>query len=88
MHTNHPPTPQSVYPPTPTHTALLNAEVQGTRIPGASFFWYWLLNCAYALVANVTVLIEPVAAGSGIPEIKAFLNGVSLPRCVGGGGGC
>lgn len=62
--------------------ALLNAEVQGTRIPGGSFFWYWLLNGAYALVANLTVLLEPVAAGSGIPEIKAFLNGVSLPRYV------
>lgn len=56
-------------------------------MPGASFFAYWALNCLYVLVANATVLVEPVAAGSGIPEIKAFLNGVNLPRWVLAGGG-
>jgi H+/Cl- antiporter ClcA len=71
--------PHTPTPPTTT-TALLNDEVSGKRLPGASFFTYWLLNCLYVLIANLTVLIEPVAAGSGIPEIKAFLNGVNLPR--------
>jgi len=47
---------------------------------GGSFLTYLFLNLFYVLIANLTVLIEPVAAGSGIPEIKAFLNGVSLPR--------
>lgn len=31
-----------------------------------------------ALVAYV----EPVAAGSGIPQVKCYLNGVKIPRVV------
>jgi hypothetical protein len=58
----------------------LQEEVAGTRLPGASFFSYLGLNLLYVLIANAAVWAEPVAAGSGIPEIKAFLNGVSLPR--------
>ena len=27
-------------------------------------------------------LFQPVAAGSGIPEIKCYLNGVKIPRVV------
>ena len=27
-------------------------------------------------------LLQPVAAGSGIPEIKCYLNGVKIPRVV------
>ena len=35
------------------------------------------------LVAAVLVsFLEPVAAGSGIPQIKCFLNGVKIPRVV------
>ena len=26
--------------------------------------------------------LQPVAAGSGIPEIKCYLNGVKIPRVV------
>jgi len=59
---------------------LIAEEAAGTRIFGGSFLTYLFLNLFYVLIANLTVLIEPVAAGSGIPEIKAFLNGVSLPR--------
>lgn len=77
-YTLHPPTKK----PHTNIAGLLNDEVSGKRLPGGSFFTYWLLNLSYVLVANLTVLIEPVAAGSGIPEIKAFLNGVNLPRCV------
>ncbi|XP_069343223.1 H(+)/Cl(-) exchange transporter 7 isoform X2 [Eulemur rufifrons] len=41
------------------------------------------LNSAFVLVGSVIVaFIEPVAAGSGIPQIKCFLNGVKVPHVV------
>ena len=39
-------------------------------------------NLAFILVAWYTVYLEPLAAGSGIPEIKCFLNGINIPRVV------
>ncbi|XP_046896580.1 chloride transport protein 6 [Hypomesus transpacificus] len=39
-------------------------------------------NLAFIFIASVLVLIEPVAAGSGIPEIKSYLNGVKIPGIV------
>ncbi|XP_029975273.1 chloride transport protein 6 isoform X1 [Salarias fasciatus] len=39
-------------------------------------------NMTFAFIASVLVLIEPVAAGSGIPEIKSYLNGVKIPGIV------
>lgn len=41
------------------------------------------LNVVYVLVATLLVsFVEPVARGSGIPEVKCYLNGVSVPRVV------
>ncbi|XP_053480506.1 H(+)/Cl(-) exchange transporter 6 isoform X1 [Ictalurus furcatus] len=39
-------------------------------------------NMVFVFIASVLVLIEPVAAGSGIPEIKSYLNGVKIPGVV------
>uniref|UniRef100_A0A671X734 Chloride channel protein n=1 Tax=Sparus aurata TaxID=8175 RepID=A0A671X734_SPAAU len=39
-------------------------------------------NMTFIFIASVLVLIEPVAAGSGIPEIKSYLNGVKIPGIV------
>uniref|UniRef100_A0A8C8LQ30 Chloride channel protein n=1 Tax=Oncorhynchus tshawytscha TaxID=74940 RepID=A0A8C8LQ30_ONCTS len=39
-------------------------------------------NMMFIFIASVLVLIEPVAAGSGIPEIKSYLNGVKIPGIV------
>ncbi|XP_032422394.1 chloride transport protein 6 [Xiphophorus hellerii] len=39
-------------------------------------------NMVFIFIASVLVLIEPVAAGSGIPEIKSYLNGVKIPGIV------
>jgi chloride channel 7 len=40
-------------------------------------------NVGYVLVATLLVsVVEPVARGSGIPEVKCYLNGVAIPRVV------
>eukprot|EP00117_Sycon_ciliatum_P025792 scpid24505/ scgid3987/ H(+)/Cl(-) exchange transporter 7; Chloride channel protein 7 len=40
-------------------------------------------NLAFVSIATcLVVYFEPVAAGSGIPEIKCFLNGVKIPHVV------
>jgi chloride channel 7 len=31
---------------------------------------------------NVSLILQPVAAGSGIPQVKCYLNGVKVPRIV------
>ncbi|KAJ1097590.1 hypothetical protein NDU88_002708 [Pleurodeles waltl] len=41
------------------------------------------LNSAFVIIGSMIVAyIEPVAAGSGIPQIKCFLNGVKIPHVV------
>ncbi|XP_068983504.1 H(+)/Cl(-) exchange transporter 7 [Bombus flavifrons] len=44
----------------------------------------WLaFNFAPVLIGAILVsYIEPVAAGSGIPQVKCYLNGVKMPRVV------
>ncbi|XP_003391629.1 PREDICTED: chloride transport protein 6-like, partial [Amphimedon queenslandica] len=37
-------------------------------------------NVFYSIFAGILVAIEPIAAGSGIPEIKCYLNGIRMPR--------
>ncbi|KAJ8257688.1 hypothetical protein GJAV_G00188610 [Gymnothorax javanicus] len=39
-------------------------------------------NMTFIFIASLLVLVEPVAAGSGIPEIKSYLNGVKIPGIV------
>ncbi|XP_072569613.1 H(+)/Cl(-) exchange transporter 6 isoform X1 [Paramormyrops kingsleyae] len=39
-------------------------------------------NMAFVFIASMFVLIEPIAVGSGIPEIKSYLNGVKIPGIV------
>ena len=48
-------------------------------------FAAWLFNVAYSLslvaISAATVLwLCPAAAGSGVPEVMAYLNGCSLPK--------
>ncbi|XP_019362936.1 PREDICTED: H(+)/Cl(-) exchange transporter 7 [Gavialis gangeticus] len=41
------------------------------------------LNSSVVMVGSIIVaFIEPVAAGSGIPQIKCYLNGVKIPHVV------
>nr|KAG5704387.1 hypothetical protein BaRGS_031093 [Batillaria attramentaria] len=39
-----------------------------------------LFNVGFCIIASCLTVYEPVAGGSGIPEIKCYLNGVKVPR--------
>eukprot|EP00814_Leptocylindrus_danicus_P006643 CAMPEP_0116013034 /NCGR_PEP_ID=MMETSP0321-20121206/5483_1 /TAXON_ID=163516 /ORGANISM="Leptocylindrus danicus var. danicus, Strain B650" /LENGTH=822 /DNA_ID=CAMNT_0003482501 /DNA_START=36 /DNA_END=2504 /DNA_ORIENTATION=+ len=61
---------------------LLQDEVTGDVTEGSAFLAFLLYQTGFAVLAAVFVVIEPVSAGSGIPEIKCYLNGIDLPRVV------
>ena len=48
----------------------------------AAYLTFLLYQTAFAAIASLFVYVEPVSGGSGIPEIKCFLNGIDLPRVV------
>lgn len=62
--------------------SLLQDEVQGDAKPGSAFLTFLVYQTSFAMIAAMFVVIEPVSAGSGIPEIKCYLNGIDLPRVV------
>ncbi|XP_038275323.1 H(+)/Cl(-) exchange transporter 7 isoform X1 [Dermochelys coriacea] len=48
-----------------------------------SLLLWAILNSSVVMVGSIIVaFIEPVAAGSGIPQIKCYLNGVKVPHVV------
>lgn len=45
-----------------------------------AFVVFFVYNLALTVFAStITSLVAPAAAGSGIPEVKAYLNGVDAP---------
>lgn len=55
-------------------------EVGGLSI---SLVLWAVLNTAFIMIGSIIVAcFEPIAAGSGIPQIKCYLNGVKIPRVV------
>ncbi|XP_059045366.1 H(+)/Cl(-) exchange transporter 7 [Achroia grisella] len=44
----------------------------------------WVLSniCVVFIGSVLVAYVEPVASGSGIPQVKCYLNGVKLPRVV------
>uniref|UniRef100_A0A8C2XDE3 Chloride channel 7 n=1 Tax=Cyclopterus lumpus TaxID=8103 RepID=A0A8C2XDE3_CYCLU len=55
-------------------------EVGGLSI---SLILWVVLNSIFVMVGAIIVAcFEPIAAGSGIPQIKCYLNGVKIPRVV------
>jgi H+/Cl- antiporter ClcA len=65
-------------------TADVDSDTAGSRLGfgGSAFLAFLFYQTAYAAIASLFVWWEPVASGSGIPEIKCFLNGIDLPRVV------
>ncbi|XP_047213764.1 H(+)/Cl(-) exchange transporter 7-like [Girardinichthys multiradiatus] len=48
-----------------------------------SLILWAVLNSSFVMLGAVMVaFFEPIAAGSGIPQIKCYLNGIKIPRVV------
>ena len=47
-----------------------------------SFSWSCLINFGFCTLAALCVYISPQAAGSGIPQVKCYLNGVKIPQLM------
>lgn len=63
--------------------ALIDRERNGDLSAGVSFLAFLGISLSYALLASLpVVLIEPSAAGSGIPEVVGVLNGIKLPHAL------
>jgi len=45
-----------------------------------AFLSFYSRQLLFAAFASCAVMIEPMSGGSGIPEVKCFLNGIDLPR--------
>eukprot|EP00931_Biecheleriopsis_adriatica_P069607 TRINITY_DN4342_c0_g1_i3.p1 TRINITY_DN4342_c0_g1~~TRINITY_DN4342_c0_g1_i3.p1 ORF type:complete len:715 (-),score=132.07 TRINITY_DN4342_c0_g1_i3:60-2204(-) len=66
---------------------LENCLVNGIIEDGGGLGFTYLVFLAYRLglasiAGSLVCFVEPLAAGSGIPEIKTFLNGVCMPRVL------
>eukprot|EP00731_Ephydatia_muelleri_P014855 Em0008g575a len=62
------------------YTQLRNV-LSVTLLEGTAVFGLLVLfgfNLMYALVAVLVIALEPVASGSGVPEIKSYMNGIKL----------
>ncbi|XP_055686373.1 H(+)/Cl(-) exchange transporter 7 [Lutzomyia longipalpis] len=47
------------------------------------YLFWMLLNIIPVLIGSVLVTyVEPIAGGSGIPQVKCYLNGVKIPRLI------
>ncbi|CAG7629207.1 unnamed protein product [Allacma fusca] len=66
--------------------STLKTEVDECILQGCLIvpFFLWIAwNVVPVLIGSFLVAyIEPVAAGSGIPQVKCYLNGVKVPRIV------
>nr|CAH8872432.1 unnamed protein product [Trichobilharzia regenti] len=49
-------------------------------VPG--FLWCVINSVLTGAAATLVVYLAPVAAGSGIPQIKCYLNGLNIPRVM------
>jgi len=49
----------------------------------AAYFAHLATCILYAgIAATLTAFVSPIAAGSGIPEVKSYLNGCAIPRVL------
>lgn len=45
-------------------------------------FWILISIIPVALGATIVTYLEPITAGSGVPQVKCYLNGIKVPRIV------
>lgn len=62
--------------------SLIEQEKEGTVPAGCAFAILLLINVCFGSIAFVMVYMEPVSGGSGIPEVKCYLNGLNIPRIL------
>lgn len=60
---------------------VLNGLLAENKV-AAAFFAFQFMSFFYAGIAWLCCYLEPTATGSGIPEMKAFLNGVNLSSFI------
>jgi chloride channel 7 len=58
--------------------SLIEMERVGMIHFGSAFAFFTSFNLFCSFIAWLMVYLAPAAAGSGIPEVKSFLNGVNL----------
>uniref|UniRef100_A0A7N0VII7 Chloride channel protein n=1 Tax=Kalanchoe fedtschenkoi TaxID=63787 RepID=A0A7N0VII7_KALFE len=62
---------------------VVTSNMMLSRRFGMAFLVFLLSNFALTFVATIiTVFVAPAASGSGIPEVKAYLNGVDAPSIL------
>lgn len=47
-------------------------------------YMYWMAMSIVPVVlgAALVTYVEPITAGSGMPQVKSYLNGIKIPRIV------
>lgn len=63
-------------------SSIIAKEKAGFLPYGIGYLFLLSCNLLFGFVAWLFVSFEPLAAGSGIPEIKCYLNGLNIPRVV------
>lgn len=59
-----------------------STPMHASSFGGSAYLTFLFYQTVFAIIASLFVWWEPVASGSGIPEVKCFLNGIDLPRIV------
>ena len=59
---------------------MIHKEKHNEASYGSAFLLLLFCDIIFVILAYLSCYIEPLAAGSGIPEIKCFLNGLNIPR--------
>lgn len=59
-----------------------SAPMHASSFGGSAYLTFLFYQTTFAIIASLFVWWEPVSSGSGIPDVKCFLNGIDLPRIV------
>ncbi|GAM29080.1 hypothetical protein SAMD00019534_122560 [Acytostelium subglobosum LB1] len=54
---------------------------EGKKIP--AFFVYYSINLLFGVLASLIIIpVGQISSGSGIPEVKGYLNGIRIPQSM------